>query len=149
MAASSSESEHVLHEYNDSDLDHRAQIHDGAEARTQKDTSRKRPRVVASQRCGPVGSLPRDLSDAMIMLRVAKEKKFLAAADGRSRHGSARIWEEISVELTDSCQDRDDVAASALSARALGKRWSYVEKMFKVCALYWNMLLYAVTLSCA
>ena len=55
----------------------------------------------------------------MIMLRVAKDKKFLAAADGRSRHGSAQIWEELSVEVTNSCQDWDDVAASTLSARAL------------------------------
>lgn len=136
MADDSSQSDQLINEDRESDSDHADSENDGADKPDEEETPPKRPRVVDLPRCGPTPPLPRDVSDAMILLRVEKEKKFLSAADGRSRNGSTRIWEDISAEMRATFGDREDLPAVSLTPRSLSKRWSYVEKMFKVSALH-------------
>jgi hypothetical protein len=68
----------------------------------------------------------------MIKLRVSKEKSFIKTCDGRSRNSAGQLWTSISEELAKEFLHRDDVSSSVLHPRALGKKWSYVEKTFKV-----------------
>lgn len=95
--------------------------------------SRKRSRLGGkNRRGGPVSSLPRDVVDAMILLRVRKERDFLLAADGRSKQGRGRVWEDMAQQLRSEFADREDVSLEHLTGRSLGRRWSYVEKRWKV-----------------
>ena len=99
----------------------------GKRARLQ--TVRGRPSVV-----------PQDILDAIIKLRIDKEKTFLKSSDGRSKNSSRQLWEEIGKELKVAFAGRTDIADSAFGARQLGKRWSYVEARFKVSG---NVLVHA------
>jgi hypothetical protein len=99
----------------------------GKRARVQ--TVRGRPSVV-----------PQDILDAIIKLRIDKEKTFLKSSDGRSKNSSRQLWEEIGKELKVAFAGRTDIADSAFGARQLGKRWSYVEARFKVSG---NVLVHA------
>lgn len=132
MADNSSHSEQLIYEDRERDSDNDGSDNNGSEASDDNATAAKRPRVATVERSRVTTILPTDVSDALVLLRITKEKKFLAAADGRSKHGALRIWEDISAELTRTFGNRRDVSPAVLTARALGKRWSYVEKVFKV-----------------
>jgi hypothetical protein len=90
----------------------------------------KRPRLGTVR--GRPGVVPADFIDAIIKLRIAKEKTFLQSCDGRSKNTSRRLWEDIGKELKTAFGDRADISESAYGARQLGKRWSYIEAQFKV-----------------
>jgi hypothetical protein len=132
MADDGSQSDQHVDDDRESVSDDDGSDNDQGEAIDGDDMPAKRARVTPSQRVAATPTIPMDVSDALVMLRVGKEKKFLAAADGRSKHGALRIWTEISAELRRTFCDRPDVPASVLTTRALGKRWAYVEKKFKV-----------------
>jgi hypothetical protein len=93
----------------------------------------KRARVVSSRGRQPV--FPADVVDAMIMLRIEKEKQFLKASDGRTRHTGRSLWIAIAAELKEMFGGRKDVSEEVLNQRALGKKWSYIESTFKVRAI--------------
>ena len=79
--------------------------------------------------------MPQDVCNAMILLRVSKEHDFIKSSNGRTRNMAGVLWSSISEELAREFLPRRDVASSTLHPRALGKKWSYVEKHFKVCIL--------------
>lgn len=98
---------------------------------------------VATKRARGQGGLPRSLSapmpqdvcDAMIKLRVSKEKEFIKSSDGRTRNSGTLMWNAISEELATEFLHREDVLTTSIHPRSLGKKWSYVEKNFKVSVL--------------
>lgn len=112
----------------------------------------KRAKVTATR--GPPSSLPPDVVDAVIKLRVSKEAAFIKAADGRSRNARGLIWDRISAQLLSDFKDRADVDKTALHPRQLGKRWAYVEKQFKVsiplrcCTFLSSLSLFAAVPGC-
>ena len=69
----------------------------------------------------------------MILLRVSKEQDFVKTCNGRARNMAGVLWTSISEELAREFLHHRDVTSSTLHPRALGKKWSYVEKQFKVC----------------
>lgn len=102
---------------------------------TQSPVAAKRARLQPGQPRSQSGPMPQDVCDAMIKLRVAKEKEFIKTSDGRTRNGAGLIWSAISEELASEFLHREDVPTASIHPRALGKKWSYVEKNFKVSAL--------------
>jgi len=92
----------------------------------------KRGRFGVSRGRQPV--IPADVVDAMIMLRIEKEKAFLQASDGRTRNTGRSLWTGIASELTEMFAGRRDVNDTIVNHRALGKKWSYIEATFKVSA---------------
>ena len=93
---------------------------------------------------GRPSAVPQDILDAIIKLRIDKEKTFLKSSDGRSKNSSRQLWEDIGKELKVAFADRTDIADSVFGARQLGKRWSYVEARFKVSG---NVLVHAILTS--
>lgn len=92
----------------------------------------KRGRFGVSRGRQPV--IPADVVDAMIMLRIEKEKAFLQASDGRTRNTGRSLWIAIATELKEMFGGRHDVNDTFFNHRALGKKWSYIETTFKVSA---------------
>lgn len=107
--------------------------YDGSPGDAHSPAPSKRPRGQPVERVQPSPHMPHDVRNAMIKLRISKEKAFIQSADGRTRNGAGQLWTAISDELATEFLHRDDVSSSALHPRALGKKWSYVEKTFKVC----------------
>lgn len=96
-------------------------------------TKRARGQVVQSRSSS--APMPHDVCSAMIKLRVSKEKEFIKSSDGRTRNTATQLWTSISEELAAEFLHRGDVSSTALHPRALGKKWSYIEKSFKVSVL--------------
>lgn len=103
---------------------------DGSSGSESEPGCAKRARVSAVR--GPPRSIPDDVLDSIIKLRVSKESAFVNAADGRARNSRGKVWERISEQLLSDFGNRKDVTMSALQPRQLGKRWAYIEKQFKV-----------------
>lgn len=95
----------------------------------------KRPRGQGLSARAAASPMPQDVCNAMILLRVSKEQDFIKSSNGRTRNMAGVLWTSISEELAREFLPRHDVASSTLHPRALGKKWSYVEKHFKVCNL--------------
>jgi hypothetical protein len=95
----------------------------------------KRPRGQGLSARAAAPPMPQDVCNAMILLRVSKEHDFIKSSNGRTRNMAGVLWSSISEELAREFLPRRDVASSTLHPRALGKKWSYVEKHFKVCIL--------------
>jgi len=117
-----------------------AQVHDDDGSATEDSGSGddygpgKRARLHTGR--GRPSAVPQDILDAIIKLRIEKEKTFLKSSDVRSKNSTPQLWEDVGKELKVAFPDRTDIPDSVFGARQLGKRWSSIEARFKVSVFY-------------